>query len=121
MHHVTGGHKGGRTDIDGLALVCDACHAQVHDGPTGWATRSAPGHSAHPGRTEWIPPPHIDPTRRPRINHRHHPGELIDRARRGRSAPVTHSPPTGAADRAAPGWAGRAAGPPRDADSGGGG
>ena len=77
----------GRTDIDGLALVCDACHAQVHDGPTGWATRSAPGHSAHPGRTEWIPPPHIDPTRRPRINHRHHPGELIDHARGDARAP----------------------------------
>lgn len=34
------------------------------------------------GRAEWIPPPHIDPERKPRINHRHHSGELIDRARR---------------------------------------
>ncbi|WP_256973896.1 HNH endonuclease signature motif containing protein [Rhodococcus sp. NCIMB 12038] len=120
VHHVTDWHKGGRTDVDGLALVCDACHAQVNDGAAGWTTRSAPDRSDYPGRTEWIPPPHIDSTRRPRINHRHHPGELIEHARGRGSAPVTHSPPAGAADRAAPGWAGRAAGPPRGADSGGG-
>ncbi|ANS30708.1 hypothetical protein R1CP_30405 [Rhodococcus opacus] len=117
VHHVTDWHKGGHTDIEGLALVCDACHAQVNDGPAGWATRSAPHHSAYAGRTEWIPPPHIDPTRRPRINHRHHPGELIEDARRQ----LTHSPPAGAAGLAAPGWAGRAAGPRRGADCGGGG
>ena len=117
VHHVTDWHKGGHTDIEGLALVCDTCHAQVNDGPAGWATRSAPRHSAYAGRTEWIPPPHIDPTRRPRINHRHHPGELIEDARRQ----LTHSPPAGAGDLAAPGWAGRAAGPRRGADWGGGG
>ncbi|WAM12868.1 HNH endonuclease signature motif containing protein [Rhodococcus sp. JS3073] len=87
VHHVTDWHKGGRTDIEGLALVCDACHGQVNDGPAGWATRSAPVHSTFAGRTEWIPPPHIDPTRRPRINHRHHPGELIEHARREARAP----------------------------------
>ncbi|WP_260850764.1 HNH endonuclease signature motif containing protein [Rhodococcus sp. WB9] len=87
VHHVTDWHKGGHTDIEGLTLVCDACHAQVNGGPAGWATRSAPHHSAYAGRTEWIPPPHIDPTRRPRINHRHHPGELIDHARGEARAP----------------------------------
>ncbi|WP_237724082.1 MULTISPECIES: HNH endonuclease [unclassified Rhodococcus (in: high G+C Gram-positive bacteria)] len=117
MHHVTDWRKGGHTDIEGLALVCDGCHAQINDGPAGWATRSAPHHSAYAGRTEWIPPPHIDPTRRPRINHRHHPGELIEHARRQ----LTHSPPAGAGGLAAPGWAGRAAGPRRGADWGGGG
>ncbi|SEE07774.1 HNH endonuclease [Rhodococcus jostii] len=81
VHHVTDWHKGGHTDIGGLALVCDACHTQVNDGTAGWTTRSASEHSAHAGRTEWIPPPHIDPSRRPRINHRHHPGELIEHAR----------------------------------------
>ncbi|MGW5145231.1 DUF222 domain-containing protein [Rhodococcus koreensis] len=119
VHHVTDWHKGGRTDIEGLALVCDACHAQVNDGPAGWATRSAPA-STRAGRTEWIPPPHIDPTRRPRINHRHHPGELIAHARGSRSAPVTHSPRAGAGDPAGPGSAGRAADPRRAADWGGG-
>lgn len=117
VHHVTDWRKGGHTDIEGLALVCDACHAQINDGPAGWAMRSAPHHSAYAGRTEWIPPPHIDPTRRPRINHRHHPGELIEHARRQ----LTHSPPAGAGGLAAPGWAGRAAGPRRGADWGGGG
>jgi hypothetical protein len=117
VHHVTDWRKGGHTDIEGLALVCDGCHAQINDGPAGWATRSAPHHSAYAGRTEWIPPPHIDPTRRPRINHRHHPGELIEHARRQ----LTHSPPAGAGGLAAPGWAGRAAGPRRGADWGGGG
>ncbi|WP_370180540.1 DUF222 domain-containing protein [Rhodococcus wratislaviensis] len=80
VHHVQEWRKGGHTDIDSLTLVCDACHAQVHDGPAGWATTSAPPGDTYAGRTEWIPPPHIDPDRRPRINHRHHAGELIGRA-----------------------------------------
>lgn len=85
VHHVTDWQKGGTTDIDGLALACDACHARVDDSATGWVTRTAEGR--YPGRTEWIPPPHVDPDRRPRINHRHHPGELIDHARREMRAP----------------------------------
>ena len=82
VHRVEEWRHGGRTDIDSLTLVCDACHARVHDGPAGWATISASPGDAYAGRTEWIPPPHIDPDRKPRINHRHHSGELIDRARR---------------------------------------
>lgn len=82
VHHVQEWRNGGRTDIDSLTLVCDACHARVHDGPAGWATTNAPPGDVYAGRTEWIPPPHIDPDRKPRINHRHHAGELIDRARR---------------------------------------
>ncbi|MFC9765637.1 HNH endonuclease signature motif containing protein [Rhodococcus jostii] len=82
VHHVQGWRNGGYTDIDSLTLACDACHAQVHDGPAGWATTSAPARDTYAGRTEWIPPPHIDPDRNPRINHRHHAGELIARARR---------------------------------------
>ncbi|SEE49992.1 HNH endonuclease [Rhodococcus jostii] len=82
VHHVREWRKGGHTDIDSLTLACDACHAQIHDGPAGWATTSAPVGGPYAGRTEWIPPPHIDPDRKPRINHRHHPGDLIGRARR---------------------------------------
>ncbi|MFC9550997.1 DUF222 domain-containing protein [Rhodococcus sp. NPDC056960] len=82
VHHVQEWHKGGHTDIDSLTLACDACHAQVHDGPAGWTTTSAPSGAAYAGRTEWIPPPHIDPDRKPRINHRHHAGEMIAHARR---------------------------------------
>ncbi|MGV9746965.1 DUF222 domain-containing protein [Rhodococcus zopfii] len=56
---------------------CDACHALVHEGPGGGQTRVAPADAEYPGRTEWIPPPHIDPERTPRVNHRHHLGDLL--------------------------------------------
>ncbi|AHK30153.1 hypothetical protein OPAG_03276 [Rhodococcus opacus PD630] len=82
VHHVQEWRNSGYTDIDSLTLACDACHAQVHDGPTAWPTTSAPAGDTYAGRTEWLPPPHIDPARNPRINHRHHAGELIARARR---------------------------------------
>ncbi|SEK24876.1 HNH endonuclease signature motif containing protein [Rhodococcus maanshanensis] len=82
VHHVRDWSKGGTTDIGGLALGCDACHALIHDGPGGWHTHTAPEGTEYAGRTEWIPPPHLDPDQTPRINHRHHPRELLDRARR---------------------------------------
>ncbi|MFD4181469.1 DUF222 domain-containing protein [Rhodococcus sp. NPDC058514] len=81
-HHRRDYSKGGKTDIDELTLACDCCHAMVKDGPGGWMTRTAPDGTEYAGRTEWIPPPHIDPEQKPRINHRHHPKELLDRARR---------------------------------------
>ena len=77
VHHVREWAKGGRTDIDELGLACDGCHAQINDGPFGWTTVTDPT-----GRTAWIPPARIDPTRTPRVNDRHHPNELLDRARR---------------------------------------
>ncbi|MFC7447314.1 HNH endonuclease signature motif containing protein [Rhodococcus daqingensis] len=82
VHHVRDWSKGGATDIRVLTLGCDACHALIHDGPGGWQTQTAPKGTEYAGRTEWIPPPHIDPEQKPRINHRHHPKELLDRARR---------------------------------------
>ena len=78
VHHVEDWAKGGRTDIDHLALACDACHAQVNDGPFGWTTITDPT----TGRTAWIPPARIDPTQTPEVNYRHHPDQLLDRARR---------------------------------------
>ena len=42
VHHVQEWRNSGYTDIDSLTLACDACHAQVHDGPTAWPTTSAP-------------------------------------------------------------------------------
>ena len=80
VHHITEWQDGGPTDITNEDLACDACHALVHDGPGGWETRVASANSEHPGRTEWIPPPHIDPEQRPRINHRHHLGDLLSAA-----------------------------------------
>lgn len=91
VHHVKGwkgsrkkgSDGGGATDIENLDLACDACHALVHDGPGGWKTATAPVGTKYRGRTHWIAPPHIDPDRRPRVNHRHHLDELLDRARAG--------------------------------------
>ncbi|MFE3292415.1 DUF222 domain-containing protein [Rhodococcus sp. NPDC059234] len=82
VHHVTDWKDGGRTDITNEDLACDRCHALVHDGPGGWRTRTAPTESAHPGRTEWIPPPHIDPDRTPRVNNRHHLDRVVAEALR---------------------------------------
>ncbi|MFI6047855.1 DUF222 domain-containing protein [Nocardia sp. NPDC051321] len=77
-HHVTEWNSGGPTDIDNETLACDRCHAMVHDGPGGWKTTTLGPDSPYPGRTGWIAPPHIDPTATPRVNHRHHPRELLD-------------------------------------------
>ncbi|MFZ2174519.1 MAG: DUF222 domain-containing protein [Rhodococcus sp. (in: high G+C Gram-positive bacteria)] len=81
-HHVQDWKPDGTTDIENLALVCDACHAQVNTGTTGWTTTTAGPGSQYPGRTHWIAPSHLDPERRPRINHRHHLAEQLAHARR---------------------------------------
>lgn len=95
VHHVTEWRDGGLTDIGNLDLACDHCHALVHDGPGGWATGTAPDSSSHAGRTQWTAPKHLDPGRKPRINHRHHLGELIaevlDHARTRREAELRHN------------------------------
>ena len=80
VHHITEWRDGGLTDITNEDLACDACHALVHDGPGGWETRVAAASAEHPGRTEWIAPPHIDPEQKPRVNHRHHLGDLLSAA-----------------------------------------
>ncbi len=63
-----------------LTLVCDPCHALVNDSATGWATSIAGFDSGFPGRTQWIPPKHIDPEQKPLINHRHYPDEMLEKA-----------------------------------------
>ncbi|MFZ2528817.1 MAG: DUF222 domain-containing protein [Rhodococcus sp. (in: high G+C Gram-positive bacteria)] len=80
VHHLTEWRDGGLTDITNEDLACDSCHALVHDGPGGWKTRVAPANAEYPGRTEWIPPPHLDPEQTPRVNHRHHLGDLLSAA-----------------------------------------
>ncbi|MFE3260437.1 DUF222 domain-containing protein [Nocardia sp. NPDC059229] len=77
VHHITEWAHGSPTDIDNLTLACDACHAMIHDGPGGWKTVVMPPDSEHAGRTGWIAPPHIDPSRTPQVNDRHHAGELM--------------------------------------------
>ena len=77
VHHVLDYRRHGATDIDNLTLACDSCHALIHDGPGGWKTVVTGPDSPYPGRTAWIPPPHIDPTGTPVVNHRHHANELL--------------------------------------------
>ncbi|KAA0022298.1 HNH endonuclease signature motif containing protein [Antrihabitans cavernicola] len=80
VHHVKDWVEGGETDIDGETFACDGCHALVTRTENGWQTIKADDNHEFPGRTLWIPPKHIDPEQKPRINHCHHPEELLDRA-----------------------------------------
>ncbi len=88
VHHLTEWQHGGPTDIDNLALVCDADHARVTD--SGWRTTTDPrGH-----RPLWTAPHLLDPTRTPRRNHRHHPHELVTHAILNASASRRRRGPT---------------------------
>ncbi|TFV57351.1 HNH endonuclease [Mycobacterium sp. PS03-16] len=60
--------KGGRTDITDLALACHPDNHLIEH--TGYTTQR------RNGRTEWIPPPHLD-TGQHRINHTHHPHRYL--------------------------------------------
>ncbi|MTE14186.1 HNH endonuclease signature motif containing protein, partial [Nocardia aurantiaca] len=79
VHHVREWAAGGTTDIGNLTLACDACHGLVHDGPGGWKTIVLGPDSEYPGRTGWIAPPHVDPSRTPRVNQHHHAPEQLAR------------------------------------------
>ncbi len=77
VHHLDEWSAGGATDIDTLTLACERHHRRVGEGPGKWATtRCGPG-SPSPGRVLWHPPAEVDPLRRGRINHYHHPGEYL--------------------------------------------
>ncbi|AYF78421.1 HNH endonuclease [Nocardia yunnanensis] len=76
-HHVVDWAKGGPTDLDNLALVCDHHHAMVNDSEYGWTTVMMGSDSPHRGRVGWIAPAVIDPTRTPRVNEKHHAGERV--------------------------------------------
>ncbi|MEE2035344.1 HNH endonuclease signature motif containing protein, partial [Rhodococcus chondri] len=74
--HLREWRDGGATDLDNLALVCDADHARITGTDAGWTTTADP----HGGRPRWTAPHLLDPTRTRRRNHRHHPHELIAKA-----------------------------------------
>jgi hypothetical protein len=77
VHHINEWAAGGNTDIEDLTFGCDQHHRLVGSGVHGWATTKAgPGHR-YPGRTLWHAPAVIDPSRRGRVNHFHHPNEYI--------------------------------------------
>jgi hypothetical protein len=61
--------QGGQTDIDELTFACGIHNRFVKEG--GWRTRKR-----RDGRTEWIPPPHLD-TGQGRVNNYHHPEQFL--------------------------------------------
>ena len=70
VHHVEGWAKDdGPTDIPKLTLACGPDNRLVEEG--GWTTRKRKD-----GRTEWIPPPHLD-NGQDRINKYHHPEQYL--------------------------------------------
>ncbi|UXA08775.1 HNH endonuclease [Mycobacterium sp. SMC-2] len=68
VHHVDEWAAGGLTDADKLTFACTPHHKLIEQG---WRTRKLPN-----GRTEWLPPPHLD--RGQRTNHYHHPERFED-------------------------------------------
>ncbi len=62
-HHIVSVADGGPTSLDNGVLLCGHHHTVVHN--DGWDIRIAAD-----GVPEFIPPPHSDPTRTPRRNHR---------------------------------------------------
>ncbi len=68
VHHVDDWATGGLTDADKLTFACPPDHKLLDKG---WRTRKLPD-----GRTQWIPPPHVD--RAARTNDYHHPERLFD-------------------------------------------
>lgn len=70
VHHaVDDWADGGQTNIDDLTLACPKDNRLVK--PGGWKTRKRSD-----GRTEWIPPPHLD-SGQSRVNDCHHPENLL--------------------------------------------
>jgi hypothetical protein len=60
---------GGQSNITEETLACGPDNRMVTD--YGWKTRKRKD-----GRTEWIPPPHLD-TGQPRVNNFHHPEKYL--------------------------------------------
>lgn len=65
-HHITAWSDGGSTALDNAVLLCRHHHRLIHQGD--WVVRLAAD-----GHPEFVPPPWLDPGRRPRRNphHRH--------------------------------------------------
>ena len=69
VHHVDGSAADGETNINELTLACGPDNRLAEEG--GWTTRKRKD-----GRTEWIPPPHLD-TGQSRVNDHHHPEKCL--------------------------------------------
>ena len=69
VNHLDGWADGGGTDITKLTWACGPDNRKVEE--QGWTTRKGKD-----GRTEWIPPPHLD-TGQARVNDYHHPEKYL--------------------------------------------
>jgi hypothetical protein len=70
VHHaVADWADNGQTNVDDLTLACPTNNRDVK--PGGWTTRKRKD-----GRTEWIPPPHLD-SGQSRVNDYHHPENYL--------------------------------------------
>lgn len=58
-HHIDWWEHGGRSDLNNGVMLCTRCHHDIHR--QGWGIR------IRDGQVWLIPPPHIDPTGRPRL------------------------------------------------------
>jgi len=58
-HHIEWWDSGGRSDLGNGVMLCTRCHHDVHR--QGWDI------VASPNRVEFVPPPSIDPERKPRL------------------------------------------------------
>jgi hypothetical protein len=67
VHHIRWwARDAGPTDLDNGVLLCESCHHRIHD--NGWEIRiEGTGTRA---RVWFIPPPHVDPARTPRLGGR---------------------------------------------------
>lgn len=69
-HHVDGWvAENGPTDITKMTMACGPDNRLIEKG--GWVTRKRKD-----GRTQWIPPPHLD-TGQARVNNYHHPEKYL--------------------------------------------
>lgn len=71
VHHIRWWQRDtGPTDLSNGILLCSTCHHRIHD--NGWEIRidNADPRSGTRGRVWFIPPPHIDHTRTPRLGGR---------------------------------------------------
>jgi hypothetical protein len=73
VHHIHEWIEDGRTDIDNMCLVCRFHHREFER--RGWSVEMADD-----GLPQWIPPPWIDPDRRPIRNAAHRQRDLEFRA-----------------------------------------
>ncbi|HZD97175.1 MAG TPA: DUF222 domain-containing protein, partial [Micromonosporaceae bacterium] len=64
IHHIVAWQHGGPTDRDNGVALCGHHHRLIHSST--WTVQLGPDR-----RPEFIPPVHIDPSRRPRRNHYH--------------------------------------------------